>query len=249
MIVLIDADSLPYIHMKSDTYEGALQKMKSHINEIVTVCNADRFLLVFTEGKNFRYDIFPNYKNNRTKSKPPIYYALREYLKQNYNSYWHSKFEADDIVSYFYHNRNKFFNEEVIIASTDKDVLKQNVGKHYDYLKCKFVENTQDEANRFLFTQTACGDATDKIQGIYGVGEKTVEKWFKDKTTIEELRTTVLNKFIEYFGLNEGIIKFYLNFRLVYLLKEENDILNVTGATLELPEFNLRDEDIRELEL
>jgi len=241
MIVLIDADSLPYIHMKSGTYEEAIQNMNNHINEITNVCNGDKFLLVFTEGKNFRYDIFNEYKNNRAKPKPPIYYALREYLKQTYKSYWHPKLEADDIVSYFHYNRKKFFNEEVIISSTDKDVLKQNIDRHYDYLKCKFVENSNDDITKFLFTQTACGDSTDKIPGIYGVGEKTVEKWFKDKTTNEELRTEVLNRFIEYYGLNEGIIKFYLTFRLVYLLKTENDILNIIGTTLGLPEFNLID--------
>ena len=53
--------------------------------------------------------------------------------------------EADDLVSI--HNKLN-----TVICSPDKDVLYQNVGKHYNYGKAEFVEvNEQEEKWRKHF--------------------------------------------------------------------------------------------------
>ena len=42
----------------------------------------------------------------------------------------------------------------------------------------------------------------------------------------------VLNKYIEKFGIAEGITKFAETFRLVYILKSKEDVLRETGIEL-----------------
>ena len=44
--------------------------------------------------------------------------------------------------------------------------------------------------------------------------------------------TFVLNKYIEKFGDHEGISKFAETFKLVYILKSEEDVLRETGIEL-----------------
>ena len=42
----------------------------------------------------------------------------------------------------------------------------------------------------------------------------------------------VLNKYIEKFGISNGIDKFAETFKLIYILKSEEDVLRETGITL-----------------
>ena len=48
------------------------------------------------------------------------------------------------------------------------------------------------------------GDSTDGIQGIPKVGPKTAETWLEDIDR-DKMPTFVLNKYIEKFGISEGI--------------------------------------------
>jgi len=66
------------------------------------------------------------------------------------------------------------------------------------------------------------GDSTDNIIGIPGVGVKTAENWLKGRTT--DVEAFVLSQYIKKFGSTEGIMQFYTNFKLVYLLQTADDI-------------------------
>ena len=78
------------------------------------------------------------------------------------------------------------------------------------------------------------GDSTDGITGIPKVGEKTAETWLKDLIPVE-MPEFVLNKYIEKFGIAEGIHKFTETFKLIYILKTKEDVLRETG--IELPDL------------
>ena len=74
------------------------------------------------------------------------------------------------------------------------------------------------------------GDSTDNIVGIPGVGDKTSSNWLKNRT--KDFEGFALKKYVEKFGMVEGIMKFHETFRLVYLLKTKEDIKRETNLVM-----------------
>lgn len=226
-ICLIDADSLMYYEMDKPTLEDAIYGIDQRIATMLSECNTSKFVGFLTEGRCYRYNVAQNYKGNRKgRPKPPVFYALREHLKQKYNMWGIKELEADDLVSYYSYTDNR----STIICSPDKDVLYQCVGMHYNYGKAEFLHTSPDEALKFLWKQVLMGDSTDNIPGIPGVGVKTADNWLKDRT--KDYEAFALKKFVEKFGMVEGVMKFHETFKLVYLLKTEEDVRRETGRTL-----------------
>ena len=226
-IALIDGDSLIYYEMGKPTLEEALESLDGRIEQMFNVTEATGFSGFLTHGKCFRYNVAVSrpYKGNRKKSeKPYIFPAIREYLKQHWGFISIPELEADDLVS-IYHGEN------TIICSPDKDVLYQNEGIHYNYSKAEMISVNETDAITFLWKQMLMGDPTDGIPGIPKIGPKTAETWLKD-IDLKDMPTFVLNKYIEKFGNSEGISKFAETFRLVYILKSEEDVLRETGIEL-----------------
>tara|TARA_R100000963_G_C4644991_1_gene109053 strand:- start:366 stop:1109 length:744 start_codon:yes stop_codon:yes gene_type:complete len=233
-IALIDGDSLIYFEMGKPTLEDAIDSLDHRLHEMIDRCGADKYAGFLTIGKCFRYAQAKTreYKGNRKKgSKPIIFYALKEYLKQEWKFEYIPELEADDLVAVY-------SDENTMICSPDKDVLYQVDGRHYNYRTAEFVETTDVEAEIFLWKQMLMGDPTDGIPGIPKVGSKTADTWLYDMPLLD-MPTFVLNKYIEKFGNQEGILKFAETFRLVYILKSREDVLRETG--IELKELVLND--------
>lgn len=225
---LIDADSLIYYEMGKDTLEIAIEGIDSRIMQMLKVTGAEKYELFLTDGKCFRYAVAKNrpYKGNRKNgNKPIIFPAIKEHLRQRWGAHIIKALEADDLVS-FYHKRNL-----TVICSPDKDVLYQNVGKHYNYGKAEFVKVTLEESIRFLWKQVLMGDSTDGIEGLPKIGEKTAEKILKD-VEIDDMPSVVLKQYIFMFGVAEGINKYTETFKLIYILKDKEDVMRETGLIL-----------------
>tara|TARA_R110002012_G_scaffold63225_2_gene166420 strand:+ start:264 stop:1046 length:783 start_codon:yes stop_codon:yes gene_type:complete len=232
-ICLIDADSLMYYEMDKKTLEEAIAGLDQRLDTILTQCNTDRFAGFLTKGKCFRYNVAKDYKGNRKgKSKPIIFYALDQYLRQQYNFISYPELEADDLVSYYSHVEDR----KTIICSPDKDVLHQCVGMHYNYRTNEFLHTSAEDANRFLWKQTLMGDSVDGIPGIPGVGAKTADNWLKDRT--RDFEGFAVKQYAEKFGMIKGIHKFYETFNLVYMLRTAEDIKQATGLILPPLEIN-----------
>jgi len=226
-IALIDGDSLIYFEMGKPTLEDAIDSLDHRLHEMIDRCGADRYAGFLTIGKCFRYKEAKTreYKGNRKHgNKPIIFYALKEYLKQEWKFEYISELEADDLVAVY-------ANENTMICSPDKDVLYQVEGTHYNYRTADFVETTDVEAEIFLWKQMLMGDPTDGIPGLPKVGPKTADKLLYDMP-LQEFPEFVLKKYIEIFGNHEGISKFAETFRLVYILKSKEDVLRETGIEL-----------------
>ncbi len=239
-IALIDADSLLYYEMGKDTLEEAMAGINDRITTILNTTKADAYFGFLTEGKCFRYRIAKTrpYKYNRKLStKPPIFYALREYIKQRWGFKGILGLEADDCVSVYSTKVAETKGQSYVICSPDKDVLRQVPGKHFNFQKMEWVNTSDEDANKFLWMQTLMGDSTDGIPGIPGLGAKTAEKIINanDGTTSHE--QDVLKIYVEKFGQYDGICKFTETFKLVYLLKTEEDILYNIRKPLEPIEF------------
>tara|TARA_Y100001963_G_scaffold59334_1_gene82986 strand:+ start:106 stop:876 length:771 start_codon:yes stop_codon:yes gene_type:complete len=226
-IALIDGDSLLYFEMGKPTLEDAIDSLDHRLHEMIDRCGADKYAGFLTIGKCFRYEKAKTreYKGNRKHgNKPIIFYALKEYLKQEWKFEYIPELEADDLVAVY-------STENTMICSPDKDVLYQVPGTHYNYRTADFIETTPTEAKIFLWKQMLMGDPTDGIPGIPKVGLKTAESWLK-KVLPPDMPAFVLEKYIEKFGNAEGICKFAETFRLVYILKSKEDVLRETGIEL-----------------
>ncbi len=149
---------------------------------------------------NFRYDIFPNYKNNRKGSKrSKMFYRLRKWAHRKYG--YEDGVEADDVVAYYVREKGW------IGASFDKDLLKGVPGTWFDvyHLRRFITTTTKKEAAHFNLLQTLAGDSTDGIKGIPRVGMKTAENLLRSNGESWE-----------------GVVKSYLDAGLT----EEDAILN-----------------------
>lgn len=236
-IALIDADSLMYYEMGADTLENALEGINTRIFAMLNEVNADEYTGFLTIGKCFRYSVAETvgYKHNRSGSmKPPIFYAIKAYMQQTPLEFTYVEgLEADDCVA-VYANILREQGHKVVICSPDKDVLQQLPGNHYNYQKQEWVETTEKQAKDFLWKQTLMGDSTDGIPGIPGLGPKTADKII-DTLNSEftyNYEGIVIEKYIEKFGLKDGICRFTETFNLVYLLRTPEQVLKYTGSSL-----------------
>jgi DNA polymerase-1 len=91
--------------------------------------------------------------------------------------------EADDVIAYLC---RKFQNEEKMIVSSDKDFYQLLDDKTRIYnLHKKLILTKEDVLNEFRITtknfalaKSICGDTSDNIHGVLGVGFKTLVKRF-----------------------------------------------------------------------
>tara|TARA_R110000744_G_scaffold98429_1_gene190204 strand:- start:1057 stop:1809 length:753 start_codon:yes stop_codon:yes gene_type:complete len=231
--VLIDADSLIYFEMNKPTLEEAIAGIDDRMTTMLAETKATDFAGFLTVGRCFRYNRAEtrDYKGNRKKTdRPIIFYALKEYLQQTWKCTYITEVEADDLVCMYADTENG----TTVVCSPDKDVLYQLPGSHYNYRTAEWIHTSKQDAEKFLWKQMLMGDPTDGIPGIPKVGEKTASLWLADVTIID-MPEFVLNKYIEKFGTHEGILKFTETFRLVYILKTEEDLERETG--IKLPEL------------
>ena len=105
--------------------------------------------------------------------------------------------EGDDLIAYYV--KNKKSNEKIVIVSGDRDLtqlISDDVCQYIPSLK-KFVspKNSVEELGmtheNTLVKKILCGDASDNIKGIKGIGEQTLLKLFPeiktDRTSLEAI--------------------------------------------------------------
>jgi 5'-3' exonuclease len=106
--------------------------------------------------------------------------------------------EGDDIVAYYV--KNKKPNEKVVIMSTDRDmtqlisdsVIIWNPSKD-DFVTTKnSVQALGITHENIVLEKILCGDVSDNIKGVKGLGEQTLVKYFPELiTTKTDLETVV----------------------------------------------------------
>ena len=106
--------------------------------------------------------------------------------------------EGDDIVAYYV--KNKKPNEKVVIMSTDRDmtqlisdsVIIWNPSKD-DFVTTKnSVQALGITHENIVLEKILCGDVSDNIKGVKGLGEQTLIKYFPELvTTKTDLETVV----------------------------------------------------------
>lgn len=134
--------------------------------------HSDHLILFFSDSKNFRKDIYPDYKGHRNRKKPCGYRRAINWLETEYELITYPTLEADDAIGIYQTNEP---DKDHIIVSPDKD-MRQIPGKLYNLEE--LVTVTHEDGKRWHLIQTLSGDQTDGYAGCPGIGVKKAEALF-----------------------------------------------------------------------
>jgi 5'-3' exonuclease len=136
-----------------------------------------RIFLSGSEADNFRYKIYPRYKESRKgKPKPKWLEWLKEHLIVQWGARIANGMEADDALGINQRPLGLGKSPETIICSIDKDLM-QIPGHHYNFVKKELSYVTEFEGLRSFYKQILTGDSGDDIPGIYGIGPSKAAKF------------------------------------------------------------------------
>lgn len=142
-----------------------------------------------TKGKNFRHDIYPQYKAHRKPADSELVMQIEplyEIIKaMGFHFMCVPEVEADDVIATLSCRINQN-NIKTIIASGDKDLM-QLVGANISQLDMKgILYNRQGVIKKMgvapeqiLDLLALTGDSADNIPGVPSVGPKTAIKWLQ----------------------------------------------------------------------
>lgn len=149
---------------------------------------------ILKHSKSYNKDVV------RTETDDECFQRQREIIQNILENLYVRQFiyddvEGDDLISNYVKNKKK--NERIVIVSGDRDLtqlINDEVCQYIPSLK-KFIspKNSIDELGmtheNTLLKKILCGDVSDNIKGIKGIGEQTLLKLFPEikdkKTTLE----------------------------------------------------------------
>jgi len=164
---------------ENDNESIAVYRVNEMIENTLAEVEASEYKLFLTSPDNFRKHVYPEYKANRTATKPKHLQFLKDYLIESWQGQVAERMEADDYLGINQH-------ESSIICSIDKDLL-QVPGKHYNIVKKEFYEVDEETGFRNFYTQLLTGDTSDNIKGIAGVGPVKAKKALAEATNEYEM--------------------------------------------------------------
>lgn len=214
--LLVDGDNLFKIgfHGVRDLYSegshiGGVYHFINTIRRFLEEHNHDK-VIVFWDGdsnSSIRKSIYPQYKGNRRQDMNEYKYESYLQQKARVKMYLEEVYvrqvemlnnEADDLIAYYCSIAK---DEQIIIFSADKDLtqlISQNVTIYSPTSKSYFKNGDKITINKVdiphsnvTLTKVFTGDKSDNIDGIEGLGEKTLLKLFpiisEKPCTIDEI--------------------------------------------------------------
>jgi len=161
------------IGQKND-FAGSADAAISTIDTWARLAKCKDVLVCFTGTHNFRRNVLPSYKANRTKGKPATFQHTVEAVHERFETRMVDGLEADDLLGILLTTPGKY--DDAVCCTIDKD-LRTVAGRHFNPLKeTKPVTIPQSYGDWFWMVQTLKGDAVDGYTGLPGCGEKTAEK-------------------------------------------------------------------------
>ncbi len=161
--------------------------------------NPQDICVLFDFGREtFRNEIYHDYKANRTlppEDLIPQFDLIKEASKSiGLPTIEMEGFEADDLIATFV-KKAKELNKEVIIVSSDKDlmqlvdtdVLMLDPMKNLWIDENKVKEKFGVTPNKVIDVQALAGDSSDNIPGVPGIGLKTAADLINEFSNLENL--------------------------------------------------------------
>jgi len=199
--------ALPPLSRKSDGLPtGAVSGFCSMLFKLLEDSRSDdsalkptHFAVIFDSAKkNFRNDIYIEYKANRSETPEdlaPQFEYIRKAVKAfNLPSIELINYEADDLIA-TYAKQIVDAGAKVTVISSDKDLMQLVSDKIrlYDPMKNKVLgENEVFEKfgvkpNQVIDVQSLAGDSSDNVPGVPGIGVKTAAELINKYKTLDVL--------------------------------------------------------------
>lgn len=167
------------IYSISSDLSEAKRSFIRRIRSYRELLESDDYLLCFSSTDNFRKELNPEYKLDRSEKRKPLGYRdIIEWAKGEFPSYSIPRLEADDVMGILATR-----DPTATVITVDKD-LKTVPCRLYRYSpqkprEAKVEINTKEMADQFFLMQCITGDETDHFFGIdtKGWGPVTIQKW------------------------------------------------------------------------
>ena len=220
--LLVDGDNLFKIgfHGVKDLFNdgshfGGVYHFINTLRKFLEEHNHDKVVVFWDSDSNSstRKQIYPQYKSNRRVSMNEYKYEsytsqkvrVKQYLEEIFvRQVEIEKNEADDLISFYCQIATE---EQIIIFTADKD-LTQLISEKvtiYSPVSKQYLKNGDNilvnkipiPHYNILICKTIVGDKSDNIEGVEGLGEKTLVKFFPEMQekpcTINELLDNARN--------------------------------------------------------
>ncbi|MDB9743639.1 DNA polymerase I [Pelagibacteraceae bacterium] len=199
--------ALPPLTRKSDGLPtGAVSGFCSMLFKLLEDSRADEsihkpthFAVIFDSArKNFRNDIYSEYKANRTEAPddlaPQFEYIRKSVKAFNLPSIELLNYEADDLIA-TYAKQITNAGAKVTIISSDKDLMQlvSDEVRLYDPMKNRVIgekevlEKFGVKPKQVIDVQSLAGDSSDNIPGVPGIGVKTAAELINKYKTLDNL--------------------------------------------------------------
>lgn len=177
--------ALPPLSRPDGTPVNAVYGYTNMLSRLLTDMRDDKVAVIFDNARvTFRSEIYPAYKANRSEPPEeliPQFALVREATRAfNVPSIELAGFEADDLIA-SYAQAALAEGDEVVIISSDKDLMqliREGVSmldpmKNRAIGPAEVLEKFGVTPDKVVDVQALCGDSTDNVPGVPGIGVKT----------------------------------------------------------------------------
>ena len=162
--------------------KDCVRKIDDYFHTLKQDTQCKEIISAFSDKDNFRKEIFPDYKLNRTKQRKPLTLKFcRDYIYKKFNGFIRPRLEADDILGIL--ATADIIKGNKIICSIDKD-LNQIAGLHYNPTLKEFYGITKKQADYNFFYQCLVGDSIDNFKGCPTYGDVKTKKTLDRKKNL-----------------------------------------------------------------
>jgi DNA polymerase-1 len=191
--------ALPPLSRADGTPVGAVMGFCNMLSKLIATHRDAHIAVIFDAArKNFRNDIYPDYKAHRPPAPEdlvPQFPLMREAAEAfGLPAMEMEGFEADDIIA-TYAKLAETEGMKVTIVSSDKDLMQLVRGdiKLMDPMKqimigaAEVFEKFGVTPDKVIDVQALCGDASDNVPGVAGIGVKTAAELINTYGSLENL--------------------------------------------------------------
>ncbi len=179
--------------------EGARVSTLGSLRRALRECEPTHAVVVFEgEGPGWRHKRYPEYKAGRTPMPEALKTGLpgfeEAFLEEGIASVRFPAVEADDVIATLA-SKVALRKGEAVILSTDRMFLPLlsdgiRVRDHFrqrDLDRTFVTEKYGVEPEQFVDFLALCGESTNNIKGVPGIGAKTAARLLKEFGTLEQL--------------------------------------------------------------
>ncbi len=254
--------AMPPLTTSTGRPTGAVKGVTNMLVNLKKESEGSPIIVVFdAKGKNFRHQIYDDYKSNR----PPMPDELREQLKPvkdickaiGFPLLEISGVEADDVIATLVRmaKERKYTS---VVSTLDKDMMQlvedphtttMNTMTHQNFDEAKVFEKFGVKPNQIRDMLALVGDSSDNIPGVPKVGQKTAAKWLNEYDDLETIKANAesipgvvgnnlreflpnLDRNVELVSLKDDI-DLKVNFEDLLILNNDDDALEKLFEELE----------------